>query len=254
MTDPSRLPTFIVGGSPRSGTTWTHALLKRHPDVYMAEPSEPEPKFFHRDELYARGLEHYADTWFADAAGRPIRGEKTSYYLESAVAARRIHADLPGVRLIFLLREPAARAYSNYLRSKAFGFETESFARALELEEQRERTLDPALRFVRPHAYASRGLYADLLEPYFALFGRERILCIRFEDIALDPGEVACRIHRFIGAAERPEDGVSLGRVNEARALPAEEPPPAEVMEALRRRFEEPNRRLRELLGPAFAW
>lgn len=250
----SSLPTFIVGGSPRSGTTWTHQLLGRHPDVFMAQPEEPEPKFFHVDALYERGLAHYAETWFRGAEGYAAIGEKTSYYLENPVAARRIHADLPGVKLIFLLRDPVARAYSNYLRSKHFGFETESFERAIELEDERERTLPAALRFVRPHAYASRGLYAELLDVYFGLFGRERILCVRFEDIAREAGAVAARIHRFIGVAERPEDGERLGRVNEAKVRTDEVRPPAHVMDALRRRFEEPNRRLAALLGPEFGW
>lgn len=254
MPSPRRLPDFIIGGSPRSGTTWTHQLLVRHPEVFMAEPEEPEPKFFHVDSLYAKGLDHYADTWFRGAEGYRAVGEKTSYYLENPIAARRIHADLPGVRLIFLLRDPVRRAYSNYLRSKAFGFETESFARALELEDERERTLPERLRFIRPHAYASRGMYADLLAIHFELFGPERVLCLRHEDIAEAPAATAATIHRFLGVSERGEDGAALGRVNEARPLPDEPPPPPTVIEALRRRFAEPNRRLADLLGRDLGW
>lgn len=249
-----RLPDFIIGGSPRSGTTWAHQLLKRHPDVFMAEPEEPEPKFFHVDALYAKGLDYYADTWFNGAAGRRAVGEKTSYYLENSLAGRRIYQDLPGVKLIFLLRDPVARAYSNYLRSKAFGFETETFERALALEDERERTLPERLRFIRPHAYASRGMYADLLTPYFDLFGRQSVLCLRHEDVAVAPGALAAEIHRFIGVDERPQDGETLGRVNETRAGVEEERPPAAVFEALRRRFAEPNRRLADLLGRDFNW
>lgn len=254
MQSSRRLPDFIIGGSPRSGTTWAHQLLLRHPEVFMAEPEEPEPKFFHVDGLYAKGLDHYADVWFAGAGACRAVGEKTSYYLENPTAARRIHADLPQVRLIFLLRDPVTRAYSNYLRSKAFGFETESFGRALALEDERERTLPERLRFVRPHAYASRGMYADLLAPYLALFGRERVLCLRHEDIAADPTVPAAAIHDFIGVAARPEDGAALGRVNGARVRDDEERPPQAVFDALRRRFEEPNRRLADLLGRDFNW
>lgn len=249
-----RLPTFIIGGSPRSGTTWTHQLLRLHPDVFMAEPEEPEPKFFHVDQLYARGLDHYRETWFSGAGARQAVGEKTSYYLENAEAARRIHRDLPGVKMIFLLRDPVERAYSNYLRSRYFGFETEEFARALELEEERERTLPERLRFVRPHAYASRGLYADLLRVYFDLFGAQHILCVRYEDIALDPGAVAAQVHAFIGVEERPADGVALGRVNAAPAQAGVERPADAVFDTLRARFAEPNRRLAAMLGPGFAW
>ena len=50
-----RLPDFIIGGAPRSGTTWLYWLLDRHPAVHMARPLAPEPKFFLVDALYAKG-------------------------------------------------------------------------------------------------------------------------------------------------------------------------------------------------------
>jgi len=70
-----RLPDFIIGGAPRAGTTWLYELLDRHPDVYMAKPLKPEPKFFLRDEVYAKGLAHYSQTWFAGADTRKMAGE-----------------------------------------------------------------------------------------------------------------------------------------------------------------------------------
>src|SRR5262245_35557105 len=61
-------PTFLIAGAPRSGTTWLYHLLDRHPQIYMARPVRPEPKFFLVDELYDRGWQFYVDTWFADVA------------------------------------------------------------------------------------------------------------------------------------------------------------------------------------------
>lgn len=52
-----RLPDLIIGGAPRSGTAWPSALLESHPETEMARPGVPEPKLFHHDGLYARGLE-----------------------------------------------------------------------------------------------------------------------------------------------------------------------------------------------------
>src|SRR6202035_103039 len=51
-----RLPDFIIGGAPRSGTTWLYWLLDRHPHVYLAKPVTPEPKFFLVDRIYEKGL------------------------------------------------------------------------------------------------------------------------------------------------------------------------------------------------------
>src|SRR5262249_1003740 len=150
----------------------------------MARPVTPEPKFFLVDQIYEKGLAHYAETWFAAAGGARVAGEKSTDYLESASAARRIAADLPHVKLVFILREPAERAYSNYLWTRMNGLEKEDFATALRLEEQRERDLPERLKFARPFSYFSRGLYADLLAPYFERFPHDQILVLRFEDIA----------------------------------------------------------------------
>lgn len=245
-----RLPDFIIGGAPRSGTTWLYELLDRHPDVAMAKPVKPEPKFFLVDHLYARGLPFYADTWFGAAGTDQVAGEKSTDYLESAVAAERIARDLPGVRLIFILREPADRAYSNYLWSRMNGIETESLQTALALEDERERTLPERWKFARPFSYFSRGLYADLLQPYFDRFPREQISVVKFEDIMTEPADLARRTHRFLGIPERPSDADGLGVVNPSVKDGLAFDPA--TRQALLERFAEPNRRLAAMLGPDF--
>jgi len=130
------------------------------------------------------------------------------------------------------------------------GREHEDFATALALEPQRERTEPPELRYARPHAYFSRGLYADLLRPYFELFPRDRIMCLRFEEIVTDRHALAERLHRFLGVAPRPQDAQNLGVINSAEKSDATMP--AEVRNDLLRRYSEPNRQLAKLLGTDF--
>jgi Sulfotransferase domain len=247
-----RLPDFLIGGAPRSGTTWLYWLLDRHPSIYMAKPVKPEPKFFLVDHLYTRGLDHYSRTWFA-AAGDEVRaGEKSTDYLESPIAAERIARDLPNVRLIFSLREPVSRAYSNYLWSKMNGLETEDFATALELEERREQTLAERLRLARPYSYFSRGLYLKLLEPYLQRFPRDRILVVRFEDIVSAPADLASRVHRFLDVDARPDHAENLGVIN--ASTPAAEGLAASLRDELQARYQESNRQLAAVLGPEFLW
>jgi len=185
-----------------------------------------------------------------DAPLDRVAGEKSTDYLESAAAADRIGRDLPAVKLVFILREPAARAYSNFLWTRMNGLETEEFATALALEAERERTLPERWRFARPFSYFSRGLYAELLEPYLNRFPRERILVLRFEDIQERSTDVADRLHRFLGVAPRPDDADGIGVIN-----PSEKRGEA-LDEALKRdlqaRYADSNRRLAALLGPDF--
>src|SRR5437764_32623 len=94
------------------------------------------------------------------------------------------------------------------------GMETEGFETALALEEQREQTLPAALRYARPHAYFSRGLYAAMLRPYLDRFPPSQILCVTFDSIIREPQRLASRLHRCLGVAERPGDAAGLDVVN----------------------------------------
>jgi len=245
-----RLPDFIIGGAPRSGTTWLYELLDRHPDVYMSRPVKPEPKFFLVDHVYDKGLKFYAETGFAGAGDARLAGEKSTDYLESSAAAERIAHDLPQVRLIFILREPADRAYSNYLWTRMNGLETEDLQTALRLEVEREKDLPERWKFTRPFSYFSRGLYADLLAPYFQRFPREQILILRFEDILDRPEDLAERVHRFLRIDSRPDDAKGIGVINpsEKRGETMDEG----TLRDLLSRYAEPNRRLAAMLGPEF--
>jgi hypothetical protein len=247
---PRQGPTFIIAGAPRSGTTWLYELLDRHPDVYMAKPARPEPKFFLVDELYTLGIQHYYETWFSEAGAYPAAGEKTTNYLESSTAAQRIYAHLPDVKLVFILREPAHRAYSNWTWSVMNGLETEDFETAIAKEDERERNVPPRLKYARPHAYFSRGLYANLLRPYLQLFPRHQVLCLKFDEIVRNPCELTVRLHRFIDVTPRPTDAVGLDVVNPSEKR--DEAMPQDVIERLRHRYTASIRELATLMGPEF--
>jgi len=246
-----RLPDFIIAGAPRSGTTWLYSVADRHPEIRMAKPIAPEPKFFLRDDLFARGLDYYARTWFSDIPPGALAGEKSANYLESPRAAQRIHDSLPSVRLVFVLRNPIHRAFSNYLWSRQNGLESESFSAALAREEEREQSIPEKLRYARPHALYSRGLYADLLDPYLTLFPREQLLILRYEDIVCTPAETAVRLHGFLGVAPRPQDGAGQPPANAIRDGAGESMDPA-TYGSLADRYADANRRLSDLLGPDF--
>lgn len=244
MAEGGRLPDFVIAGAPRSGTTWLYRVLDAHPALWMAKPLRPEPKFFLVDDEYDRGLGYYSARWFSSVTPGTVAGEKSTNYLESPTAAGRLAGDLPEAKLIFMLREPADRAFSNYRFTLMNGLEELDFAAALQAEAQREAAYPDDLRFTRPFSYFSRGLYAQHLSRWFALFDRSRILVKRYEDIAEAPAQLVTDVHRFLGVEPRP-DVEHVGVVNAAEPHQLDE----EVMAGLRHRYVEPNRELTDLLG-----
>ena len=98
--------------------------------------------------------------------------------------------------------------------------------------------------------YFSRGLYADLLQPYLDRFPREQCLILKFEDLVAAPERLAARLHRFLGVAERPGDAHGLGVVNPSEK--SADGLKAETRRELARRYAGPNQTLRELLGAGF--
>jgi hypothetical protein len=129
------------------------------------------------------------------------------------------------------------------------GLETESFSTALALEDERERSLPERLKFARPFSYYSRGLYAELLQPYLSRFARDRILVLKFEDVIAAPRGLASRLHTFLGIALRPGDVEGVGVINPAEPY---DPLDEGTRRALAERYAEPNRQLAQLLGSDF--
>jgi Sulfotransferase domain len=238
-------PDFVIGGAPRCGTTWLYRALDLHPSILMAKPPQPEPKFFLIDEEYGRGLAYYRERWFPSIPSAVIAGEKSTNYLESALAAERMAHDLPSARVIFLLREPAARALSNYQWTRMHGLEALDFFDAVMQETDRETAYAGHDRYSRPFSYFSRGLYARLLHPWLEEFPRDQVLLLRFEDIIDDPAKLLSGVHRFLGVEERTELAEEVGVVNDAPSVDVD----PYVMSALRDRYSEPNDRLYKLLG-----
>jgi hypothetical protein len=230
-------PAFIIGGAPRSGTSFLCRALDRHPEVYMAKPLVPEPKVFMgppqpRETYRAR----YAEL-FAGASGQRVLGEKTTNYFESEVCCERIAAHLPGVRMLFIVREPVARAYSNYLWSRKNRLETLTFEEAIALEGRRPSPLPPEKAHARPFDYLVRGDYATFARRYYAALGRDRVAFFLYEHIPARLDALLREVQQFIGVEPLPAEWLDVGVVNSAR----QEGPPIDG---------ETERRLRARMAP----
>ena len=207
------LPDVVIGGAPRSGTTFVAELLAKHPGVYPARPIIPEPKVCLRPHTQgdAGFVSEYARI-FADAPVGAVRVEKTSNYLENTAARERLARVLPATRFIFMLREPVARAYSNWKWSTRNGLETLPFAEAVALEGRRPDPFGPEREAVRPFDYMLRGRYGAA--DWYASFGRDRIRFFLFEEAMRDPASFVRALQEWIEIELLPWSYLKTGRVN----------------------------------------
>ena len=103
----------------RAGTTMLHDLLSGHPQISMARMKETD--FFVAEKNLPRGTGWYGAQF--DPA-RPIRGEISPNYakaMDFPGVPERIFEHCPGVRLVYVLRDPVARAVSQYAHSWNMG-------------------------------------------------------------------------------------------------------------------------------------
>jgi Sulfotransferase domain len=245
------LPDFLVIGAQKAGTTALYAYLRWHPAI--TGPSWKEVSFF--DRHWWRGERWYRGQFPLRSSGRLV-GEASPSYLFHPLAPERVRSLLPDVRLVALLRDPVERAYSQYQHEVALGREPLSFEDAVEAEDERtrgevERLVADPRAFSRAwwdHTYAARGLYAEQLERWLAVFEREQLLVVRTEDLRDQPAETYGEVLHFLSA--RPHALDAYPRVFEREYAPMR----PETRAALAERFAEPNRRLERLLKREFAW
>jgi hypothetical protein len=184
--------------------------------------------------------------------------ESSPYYLYHPHAAVRIARDLPGVRLIVLVRDPVERAYSQHAHEVARGFEMETdFARALELEPSRLRgqharlTADPhAYSFAHQHhAYRARGEYAAALEAMAHQVGRDQMLVLESEEFFAEPKGVYDRVQGFLGLPH-----LGYPEFEQYNARPRTTDMPDEVRAALTEHYAPHDAVLTAWLGRTPAW
>lgn len=190
------LPDFLIIGTQRGGTTSLYNYLAEHPKVAPAAVKEVHYFTLFHD----RGDEWYESN-FPRSRGlrKRITGEATPYYLFHPDVPERAHRLCPDAKLIALLRDPVARAFSHYQHERRLGEEPLSFAEAIAKEDER-LSGDPFVDGSHQHfSYAARGRYAEQLRRWWSRFPRERLLILRSEDLFTDPGAVYAQTLEFLG-------------------------------------------------------
>jgi hypothetical protein len=189
---------IVSKGAQRAGTTWLDRRLRAHPDIYLPERRK-ELHYF--DRYYERGIEWYESFFPEGEDAQKYRkiGEITPKYLFDPMVPTRIQRDLPGCRMIAILRNPVDRAYSQYALAVRDDGEQRSFW---------EFTLE------NPDVL-ERGHYAQQLKRYYDLFPSEQLLVFIFNEVMSAPEDALQRMASFLDVDPTPFSRVSTSeRIN----------------------------------------
>ena len=180
------LPDFIIIGAMKAGTTTLYEYLSHHPQVGMSR--EKETDYFVAGRGLERGLQWYQSQF---SPGRQVYGEASPNYTKSQAfpgVADRVAKLIPGCKLIFIARDPIARAQSQYRHAVLSG-----------------ATVPPP-----DHLFGSQQLqhlidissYAIQTDPWLARFPRENILFLQLEALIADPAPVLSDLAGFLGISD----------------------------------------------------
>lgn len=186
------IPNFIIGGTEKSGTTSIFVYLSQHPEVCAS--SKKETDFFRAEPSGdpATDRASYARYFTGCTSPVPIVMEASPGYLsEAAVVAPRMAEIVPGVKLLFVLRNPVDRLYSAF-RFHAARLNIDAH---ISFEEYVEKCLvyerDPGklgnLGIDEWHLKTMGvGRYADSLRPFYAHFPNDNIRVMFFDELKAD--------------------------------------------------------------------
>ena len=233
-------PSFFVVGAQKAGTTALHHYLNRHPDIFL--PAVKETHFFDDGHgEYRLGVRHYLDTYFRTESEHAIAGEVDPEYLFFPETAARIAEHFSAAKLIFVLRDPVARAYSHYQMTLSRCYERLDFAQAIAREEARmgfssesldadsERVLyqppaesEAERRRLFNHvvrsdfSYVGRGFYYRQVARYLEYFPKAQMLFLLADDLQHDAASALQRVYEFLGVREVPYVALADEQTNQA--------------------------------------
>lgn len=196
-------PNFLIAGTAKSGTTALHYYLQQHPEIYMPTRRK-ELRFFSEmsgqyngvgDEIYrtpiAKSFDDYL-TYYEEVKREKRIGESSPDYLfHYGKSIENIKKYLGDPKIIIILRNPTARAYSHYLMYVRDERETLSFEEALAQEEQRKRE-----NWEWGWLYKEVGLYYSQVKAYIDNFSDVRVY--KFEDLKNNSASLLGDLYSFL--------------------------------------------------------
>jgi hypothetical protein len=248
-----QLPSVVIAGAQKAGTTQLFAYLIRHPRLLPGSAKEID--YFSRHAQ--RPVAWYRAQFPLRSSVAKVNGlliEASPSYMCTPAAIPHMHAVLPNARIIVVLRDPVSRAFSGYQHAKTRGGDARPFHKAVDDELRQQLWRPEPGQALRPgvsnlRSYVARGYYALQLELVLKYYPRDRVLLLDSADLFADTSTTCQRVFDFVGVEPfevRPEKVYNRGYYSE-KIDP-------HVTQRLREHYRPYDEMLVKLVGQRFSW
>jgi len=245
------LPTFLIIGAGKNGTTSLYDYMVQHKKISSAIWKEVH--YF--DYNWLKGLGWYR-SHFPLKSGDKITGESSPAYFSNPLAQERAAKTLPDAKLIVILSNPIDRSYSGYQHEVRNGNEKLSWEEAIKKEpamvesELKKVIKDPSYYDIKFNAFTHlyRSYYFQHLSNWMKFFRRDQFKIITQENLTNRPAETLDELFEFVGVI--PQNVNTMYRLNIGKYPPMKQ----ETREKLVEHFRPHNEKLYKLLGKNYDW
>jgi len=197
---------LIIGGASKAGSTAIYDILRQNNAFFL--PQRKELHYFSRsflektvtgpgdkavfDEIPSSFIDYLS--YYDKKKPSQVAVDVSPSYLFHHDSAELIARTLPDVKVIFLLRRPEDKVFSQYMHLLGEGREKLNFEEGLKQELNRK-----ALGFADMWLYRESGYYADAIANFQDTLGPDKVKVFLFDDFIRDPDVVLREICKFVG-------------------------------------------------------
>tara|TARA_B110001454_G_scaffold187155_1_gene184371 strand:- start:229 stop:1227 length:999 start_codon:yes stop_codon:yes gene_type:complete len=220
------LPSFLIIGGAKCGTTSLYAHLIEHPNILSA--SIKEVNFF---QYIQNSKTSFYRSHFPIKRQNLITGEASTQYLVHRFVSKRVHELLPSVKLILLVRNPVERAYSEFYYMINLGAQiTDNFEDAIESELRRIKIEDEKPEFTIENSnynhfqpafsYLRHGIYSNYILNWLKSFPKEQLLILNTKDLYNNLGNTLDKTFQFLNLPKyQIENKIPKNKIDKIRPI-----------------------------------
>lgn len=176
------LVNFMIIGAQKCGTTTLFDILNSHPSLVGSSPKEPH--FFSNSVDWKAELPKYENLFKQRDGVQYFEGSTsyTFYPLKNFHIWNDLFAYNPGLKFIYLVRDPISRVISSYMHCYERGYTNLG--------------IEDAIRKERSYIDITR--YYTQISPFIKKFGREQVMMIDFDDLIKRRDQVVLNVAKFL--------------------------------------------------------